>query len=69
MRKIESGNFKPEDIDLFQELQWDYAKKIVSRPLSETFMLVDTADYRWPEPPCKDFGTRKDNSYKAVPPK
>ena len=36
---------------------------------SETFMLVDAADYKWPEPPCQDFGTRKDNSYKDVPPK
>lgn len=69
MRKIKSGDFKPEDIDLFQELQWDYAKKIVTRPLSETFTLVDRTRYAWPEPPCKDFGTRKDNSYKAVPTK
>ncbi len=69
MRKIELGNFKPEDIDRFQELQWDYAKRIVSRPLGETFMLVDSADYQWPESPCRDFGTRKDNSYKEVPPK
>ena len=23
----------------------------------------------WPEPPCKDFGTRTDNAYKAVPAK
>lgn len=69
MRKIESGNFKPEDIDVFQELQWDYAKKIVTRPLSETFALVEPADYKWPEPPCRDFGNRKDNNYKDVPPK
>jgi formylmethanofuran dehydrogenase subunit E len=69
MRKIESGDFKPEDLDVFQELQWDYAKRIVSRPLDETFMLVDSADYQWPEQPCRDFGTRKDNSYKEVPPK
>lgn len=44
MRKIESGNFKPEDIDLFQELQWEYAKKIVTRPLSETFRCRDEYD-------------------------
>ena len=69
MRKIESGNFKPEDIDLFQELQWDYAKLIVTRPLSETFVLIEATDYKWPVPPCRDFGTRKDNSYKQVPPK
>jgi len=64
MRKIESGNYEPKDIDLFQELQWDYAKKIVNRPLSETFELVDATDYKWPEPPCRDFGIRRDNSYK-----
>lgn len=69
MRKIESGSFKPEDIDLFQELQWNYAQKIVTRPLSETFTLIESAGYVWPVPPCKDFGTRKDNAYKAVPAK
>lgn len=69
MRKIESGNFKPEDIDLFQELQWDYARRIVTRPLTETFVLIDAADYKWSEVSCRDFGTRKDNSYKEVPPK
>jgi hypothetical protein len=65
MRKIKSGNF----IDLFQEPQWDYAKLIVTRPLSETFGLIEATDYKWPAPPCRDFGTRKDNSYKQVPPK
>ena len=69
MRKIKSGKFTPEDIDLFQELQWNYARQIVSRPLGETFTLADAADYRWPEPPCRDFGTRKDNSFKEVPSK
>jgi hypothetical protein len=69
MRKIESGNFKPEDIDLFQELQWEYAKKIITRPLSETFTLLDSTTYMWLDPPCRDLGTRKDNSYKAVPAK
>jgi hypothetical protein len=66
MRKIESGNFKPEDIDLFQELQWEYAKKIITRPLSETFTLLDSTTYMWLDPPCRDLGTRKDNSYKAA---
>jgi formylmethanofuran dehydrogenase subunit E len=69
MRKIESGNFAPEDIDLFQELQWAYARNIVTRPLTETFMLLESTGYVWPEPPCKDYGTRKDNAYKSVPEK
>lgn len=66
VRPIESGSFMPEDIDLFQDLQWAYARKIVSRPLGETFVLLESADYVWPDAPCKNFGTRKDNSFKAV---
>jgi formylmethanofuran dehydrogenase subunit E len=69
MRKIESGNFEPKDIDIFQDLQWAYAKKIVTRPLGETFVLLDSAGYVWPEAPCKEFGSRKDNAYKTVPEK
>jgi formylmethanofuran dehydrogenase subunit E len=69
MRKIESGQFTPQDIDLFQQLQWDYAKRIVTRPLNQTFVILDASSYRWPEAPCKDFGARKDNDYKLVPAK
>jgi formylmethanofuran dehydrogenase subunit E len=69
MRKIESGHFTPADIDVFQELQWEYAKKIVTRPLGETFALLDSAGYAWPEAPCGNHGSRKDNAYKAVPAK
>jgi formylmethanofuran dehydrogenase subunit E len=69
MRKIESGNFKPDDIDLFQELQWSYARRIVEQPLAESFILLDSDGYAWPEPPCRDYGKRKDNAYKDVPAK
>ncbi len=40
MKKIESGKFEPADIDLFQNVQWAYAKKLVSRPAIES---VDVA--------------------------
>jgi formylmethanofuran dehydrogenase subunit E len=69
MRKIESGQFTPQDIDLFQQVQWGYAKRIVTRPLNQTFLLIDASSYRWPEAPCRDFGRRKDNDYKLVPAK
>lgn len=69
MRKIESGRFAPEDIDIFQQLQWDYAKRIVTRPLKETFLVMDPSSYRWPDLPCRDFGTRKDSDYKRIPDK
>jgi formylmethanofuran dehydrogenase subunit E len=67
MKKIESGKFEPQDVDLFQELQWAYAKRMVSRPLAESFMTKEVKDYKWPESVCRDLGKRKDNDYKNVP--
>jgi formylmethanofuran dehydrogenase subunit E len=67
MKKIESGTFEPKDIDLFQELQWDYAKRMVNAPLGESFIVAEANDYTWPEPSCKDLGKRKDNDYKNAP--
>jgi hypothetical protein len=66
MRKIESGDFTPTDIDLFQDLQWDYAKRLVNRPQIESVDIVDGVEYSWPEPACRDLGQRRDNDYKNV---
>lgn len=67
MKKIESGGFEPADIDLFQDVQWAYAKKLVSRPAIESVDVTDDPAYAWPEPPCKPLGSRRDNDYKSVP--
>jgi formylmethanofuran dehydrogenase subunit E len=67
MRKIESGKFAPADIDLFQDLQWTYAKKLVSRPPVESVDIAEDAAYAWPAPPCADMGPRRDNDFKNVP--
>lgn len=64
MKKIESGAYEPKDIDLFQELQWAYAKRMVNRPLKESFIIEEMKEYKWPESSCKDLGKRKDNDYK-----
>jgi formylmethanofuran dehydrogenase subunit E len=69
MKKIESGAFEPKDIDLFQELQWAYAKRMVNKPLKESFIIEELKDYKWPEASCKDLDKRKDNEYKNVPAK
>jgi len=58
MKKIESGTFESKDIDLFQELQWAYAKRMVSSPLAESFISKELKDYKWPEGSCKDLGKR-----------
>lgn len=67
MRKIESGKFEPADIDRFQDLQWAYARKLVSRPAIESVDVTDDPAYAWPDPPCKPMGTRRDNDYKNAP--
>ncbi len=66
MRKVESGNFTPRDIDVFQELQWSYAKRLISKPLLDSFLVREMKKFEWPKPQCADFGRRKDNDYKNV---
>jgi len=61
MRKIESGQFAPKGIDAFQGLQWVYAKRMVSKPLKESFLVQDLKEFNWPKPVCPDFGKRRDN--------
>jgi formylmethanofuran dehydrogenase subunit E len=67
MRKIESGTFTSADLDSFQDLQWEYARKLVSRPPEESVDVAEDTGYVWPDPPCKDMGERRDNLYKSVP--
>lgn len=67
MKKIESGKFSPEDLDLFQKLQWNYARRLITKPLQKSFMVEQVSEYQWPEPICKDLGKRRDNDYKNVP--
>ena len=67
MRKIESGKFTPKDIDLFQELQWAYAKRLINKPLKVSFIVEEPREFKWPDPICRGLGTRKDNDYKDAP--
>lgn len=67
MRKIESGNFTPKDIDLFQELQWAYVRRLTQQPLKDSFIAKEMKEFKWPEPICSDLGKRRDNDYKNVP--
>ena len=69
MKKIESGQYTPQDLDLFQELQWNYARRLITRTLQKSFMVEKVSDYQWPEPICKDLGKRRDNDYKNAPEK
>jgi hypothetical protein len=69
MKKIESGQYTPQDLDLFQELQWNYARRLITSPLKESFMVEKVSNYQWSEPICKALGKRRDNDYKTAPEK
>lgn len=67
MKKIKSGRFTPRDLDLFQELQWAYGRRLITRPLKDSFIVEKVQKHEWPQPLCPDLGKRKDNDYKNVP--
>jgi formylmethanofuran dehydrogenase subunit E len=67
MRKLESGEFEPEDIDRFGDLQWAYAGRLAARPASETTQIQFLNGFQWPDPTCQDLGRRRDNDFKAQP--
>ncbi len=67
MKKIESGKYQPQDVDLFQELQWAYARRLINKPLKDSFLIEEVQEFKWPDPVCRDLGSRKDNDYKNVP--
>jgi formylmethanofuran dehydrogenase subunit E len=69
MKIIESGKFTPQDLVLFQDLQWAYARRLINRPLEESFIVEKLQRYLFPAPLCSDLGKRKDNDYKNVPEK
>jgi formylmethanofuran dehydrogenase subunit E len=69
MKKIESGDFSPPDLDIFQELQWAYAKLLINRPLADSFIMERVENYEFPESLCPDLGKRRDNDYKSAPEK
>ena len=67
MRRIEAGHAEPRELERFQALQWEYARRLVGRPPSEAAMLVDAGSYAWPEPACRDLGRRRDNDFRGAP--
>ena len=67
MHKLLSGEYMPQDIDRFGEVQWSYAKRLVQKPASESFSIQFLNDFELPEPTCDDLGKRSDNDYKNAP--
>ena len=64
--KIRSGNFQIEDVRLCQHLQWEYAKRLVSHPLSESFTVSELEDFKWQPDAYEHTGKRGDILNKNV---
>lgn len=46
-KKLKSGKFTKEEMDLCQKLQWEFAKKTLSQPLENSFMVEKVSDFKW----------------------
>lgn len=64
MERIESENFSPADFDLFGKIQWEFAEKLVHRPLEESFAVEELDLFIFPDQSKVKLGERKDNDYK-----
>ncbi len=46
-KKLKSGKFTKEEMDTCQRLQWEFAKKILSQPLENSFIVEKLPDFKW----------------------
>lgn len=72
-KKIRGGSFSEEEMRRCQLMQWEFAKKLVSRPLSESFTVSAMTGFVWQPDPYPYLGKRgdivnKDCLKTAVPP-
>jgi formylmethanofuran dehydrogenase subunit E len=64
MKKIESGKFKPKDIDSFGTLQQRFALKLVTTKPEKTINLVFLHEFNCKIKPLSKKVRRRDNDYK-----
>jgi len=46
-KKIKSGDFTIEEMRLCQQLGWDFAKNLINKPLSESFVVENINNFVW----------------------
>jgi formylmethanofuran dehydrogenase subunit E len=64
--KIRSGDFTAAEMDQCQKRQWDYARKLLQKPLGESFQLETLEAFSWEPDPYPNIGTRGDIINKTV---
>ncbi len=64
--KIRSGDFSAAEMGQCQKLQWDYARGLLQKPLSESFQVEHLPAFSWEPDPCLHLGKRSDVVNKNV---
>ncbi|MFC1766413.1 formylmethanofuran dehydrogenase subunit E family protein [Planctomycetota bacterium] len=59
-KKLKSGVFTIEEMQQCQQLQWEYAKGLLSTPLEQSFVVADLTDFVWTPDPYIYRGPRGD---------
>ena len=68
MKKIESGQYTPQDLDLFQELQWNYARRLITRtPEGIVYGGKGKRTTNGLNPYARTWGEEEINDYKKMP--
>jgi acetolactate decarboxylase len=58
--KIRSGDFSVADMRRCQQLEWDYARRLLQRPLAESFTVTPLAHFDWQPDTYEHLGKRGD---------
>jgi formylmethanofuran dehydrogenase subunit E len=72
--KIRGGDFSVADMRRCQQLEWDYARALLSRPLAQSFTVSTLTNFDWQPDAYAHLGkrgdiTNKDILKKPAPPK
>jgi len=65
--KIRRGKYELEDIDTCRNIQWDFAKGVLSRPLKKSFRITILKNFTFPESAYPKIGMRGDIIHKNDP--
>ncbi len=66
-KKIKSGRGTPEEITRCRDMEWKFAKRLLSRPLESSFKVQELKGFHWPGSKYKKVGKRGDIRFKNAP--
>lgn len=58
--RLRAGDSSVSDIRKCQRMEWDYARRLLNRPLDQSFTVVCLGDYKWQADPYVHAGKRGD---------